>query len=321
MHFHRRAILPFPTANQFIDWVIGQLRHIGTHRFAEDFVSSVQYVVAAAEVFLQDNPSVFRVYIIGIRAQTLHKQGRIGLAEAINGLLHVTDHEHDVVVVVNGLQNGVLHLADVLAFVHKNVVVLALHLCFQRRIRQHLHGELLHIGEINEVLFGFLCQESVMGSLCQRGKTTQMTLHRGEFQLEAIFVDGQVIADFLNHLLDLIALFAEPLAPLFFLLAQAADDLCFPQRKAVKCPQERFCRPLFHVKQCFTGCFIRLEGFPAILNSVFFFKHPPHGLQNGFNALHLHTCVLHQKLIPRVLPIGRLIDCIHCLSQPLEGLR
>ena len=64
VHLHRRAVLPFPATNEFINGVVGQLRHGRTHGFAEDLIGRIQHIVPAAEVLLKDNSPAFCVLIV-----------------------------------------------------------------------------------------------------------------------------------------------------------------------------------------------------------------------------------------------------------------
>ena len=193
VHLDLGTVFALSPADQLVDGVVCQLRHIGPHHRAEDLIGGFQHIVAAAEVLLQDDSPVFRVQIVGISPQTLHEQGRICLAEAVNRLLHVADHEHDVIFVVDRLQDRVLNLADVLTFVHKNMVILALHLGTQGRIGQHLHGELLHVREIDQVLFRLFLQKCLVNGSRQHRKPLQMPLHHAELDIQAAFIQRKLL--------------------------------------------------------------------------------------------------------------------------------
>ena len=104
-----------------------------------------QHVFAAAEVLLQENAAVQRIFLVVEGSHPMQKQGRIGLAEAINALLHVADHEQTVVIRMDCMQNCILYLRHILAFVHENMVILRLHLTAEFLLHQHVHRKLLHV--------------------------------------------------------------------------------------------------------------------------------------------------------------------------------
>ena len=268
---------------------------------------------------MQDDPAAFRVDLVGISPQPLHEQRRIGLAEAIDRLFHVADHEHHVVVIVDCLQDRVLDLAHILAFVHENVVIFSLHLGPQRRVGEHLHSELLHVREVDQVFFRLFCQKCSVGRLRQSGQTPQMPLHHGHFPVDLLSVEGQIGLDLFDHLADLLALLGDALAPFLFRFRQAADDLRLHQRKAVQRGEQLVHVHMFHVKQFFTGHLVRREGLPACFHRICLGEHVPHGLQDRRDALELQFGLRQQYLHPGMGGKISRFDRFDGLIQPLKG--
>ena len=135
-----------------------QLSKVPGHDVSEQVVAAQQHLGPGAEVPGQHPPpglawpgagSVWEAAVF------VQKDGGVGQAEAINGLLHVPHLKQGAPLVGDGLEDGVLHLVGVLILVHLDLFKaigphagglggLAL------VIQQQLHRQVLQVGEVHQ---------------------------------------------------------------------------------------------------------------------------------------------------------------------------
>ena len=223
VHHHGRIVLPrTQPANQLILRRIGQLRHRGAHRLPEHAVRRIQHREAASEVLLEHDFPLPRPLVFRKRLHPPQKECRVGLAEAVNRLLHVPDHEQAVLFPVDGLQNRVLHLTHVLALIHENVVKLPLHLRPHFQLLQNVERVLLHVPKVHAVPGVFLLAEMLMRPFDQCRQPTQLRLNRRKFPFQLRKIGIQQLVRPFCALFDCRPPIAEALPPFLFFRRQAA---------------------------------------------------------------------------------------------------
>ena len=94
-HFIRRGI--HRTGGKLLRDVVPHAPHFRRHDLPENVIDCLRHLAAAAEICPQGNQGRITGFFRGvgrIPAEFFHKQLRHRLAEAIDALLHIADHEH-----------------------------------------------------------------------------------------------------------------------------------------------------------------------------------------------------------------------------------
>ena len=171
MDFHRRTQGPIAAGPQHGRLVIGNLRFLFPHGMGKHLIHRLKHVGIRAEILLQQNLAAGRVRGKGICLILAQKQGGIRQPEAINALLHIADHEQQVLLpLMQGLQNGLLNAGHILILIDKQRVKVPGHLGAYVRMGQGLEGEMLQIAVIQIV---FLLLEGKIAPMQPPGQGTQ----------------------------------------------------------------------------------------------------------------------------------------------------
>ena len=106
--------------------VFGNIVHVCdplVHGFCEHFIHGIHNAFTGTIVIHEENPALCCVSVIRIGSAFMLEQIRFCMAESVNGLLDVANHEELMPRACQGLDDGILNAGNVLAFVHINVLV------------------------------------------------------------------------------------------------------------------------------------------------------------------------------------------------------
>ena len=139
------------------------LAYASAHDLGKDRVRCLDNCRLASEISVELYPRPRNAVLVAF--VFIEEIGRLRLAEAVNALLHISDHEK-IIASCNGSNYSILHGVRILIFVNENIAEFCPVLLRNPLILQHFVCELLHIVEIYDgsiALFLRICRHECLG--------------------------------------------------------------------------------------------------------------------------------------------------------------